>query len=617
MTHTSERLCHARRHVFGWLALAVVTALLSADVARAEAPPAKAPANASEPATPALDPADLPGTYYPTGIDPPDAPQAVFPVVGLVKTVVLLLLAAAVFYVTNWTFLDTRFVGTGQGLWGGLVLAGGAAGLATALLVPVYYVGLPLGLVLFAGAGMAYAQHRNARVTAPLRVLTAEHLARVRRRLAGHKPFEEEMGPVSGVGRDIIFVGFDDLPKRPAAETEDGRRAARQLETVLHQAIVRNASAVAFVCRPKQTDVRLRVGGEWTAGGAVDQPTAGHLTKAIKHLADLDPDETRKPQEGRLRAIVAGRTYDLRVSTAGTVRGEQIVVRITDVAASRLRLEDIGLSDDHLAALTDALDRRPGLVLLSAPKDSGLTTTLHACLRHFDRYTNNVIVFEPRVDVEIENVTHIPLDQEDGPVAAAEVRSRIRMEPDVVAFDSLYQAETGQVLAEAASGHTVVVGIRAADTRQALRHLGTLFGARKPLAEQLQIIVNQRLVRLLCPDCKEGYRPNPDFLRKANLGSRRVDLLYRPPARIEGKDGKAAVCPKCGGDHYVGRTGLFEVMPLDAEAREMIGQGTALSDLVTHLRKLGMRNLQEEGLAMVIDGRTSIEEVLRAIKRES
>ena len=129
--------------------------------------------------------------------------------------------------------------------------------------------------------------------------------------------------------------------------------------------------------------------------------------------------------------------------------------------------------------------------------------------------------------------------------------------------------------------------------------------------------MNQRLVRLLCPDCKEGYRPNPDFLRKANLGSRRVDLLYRPPARIEGKDGKAAVCPKCGGDHYVGRTGLFEVMPLDAEAREMIGQGTALSDLVTHLRKLGMRNLQEEGLAMVIDGRTSIEEVLRAIKRES
>jgi general secretion pathway protein E len=374
---------------------------------------------------------------------------------------------------------------------------------------------------------------------------------------------------------------------------------------------------VGFVCRPQHTEVRLRVGGEWAGGGSVEQPIAGLLAKAIKQLADLDPAQTRKPQEGRLRAIVGGKTYDLRVSTAGTVRGEQVVVRITDVAASRLRLQDLGLSDEHLSALTEALGRRPGLVLLSAPKDSGLTTTLHACLRHFDRYTNNVIAFEPRVDVEIENVTHIPLDQEDGPVATAKVRSRIRMEPDVVAFDSLYQVEVGQALAEATSGHTLVVSIRAADTRQALRRLGTLFGARRPLADHLQIVVNQRLVRLLCPECKEGYRPNPDFLRKANLGSRRVDLLYRPPARVEAGDGRAAACPKCGGDRYTGRTGLFEVMPIDAEAREMIAQGTALGDLVTHLRKLGMRNLQEEGLSMVIDGRTSIEEVLRAIKRES
>ncbi|KPJ76103.1 MAG: hypothetical protein AMS14_02525 [Planctomycetes bacterium DG_20] len=590
--------------------------LLPAGAARAEEAPAAATPGPA-PAAQTIDPADLPGTYYPGGIEAPPPPQAVFAALALVKVAALLAFAAAVFYVTNWTFLDTRFVGTDQGLWGGLVLAGGVAGLAAAVLVPAYYIGLPLGLVLFAGVSGAYVQHRNARVTAPLRVLTAGHLARVRRRLSGHKPFGDEIGPISGAGRDILFVGFDDLPKRLSASTEVERRANQEAERILHQAIARGASAVGFVCRLQRTEVRLRIRGDWILDDDIEPPIADPLAKTIKRLAGLDPDETRRPQEGRLRAIVAGRTFDLHAKTAGTVRAEQIVVRITDVAASQQRLEDLGLSEEHLMVLTEALGQRPGLVLLSAPRDSGLTTSLHACVRHFDRYTNNVLVFEPRVDTEIENVTHILLNQEDGPVAAAEVRSRIRMEPDVVAFDSLYQPEVGQILAEATRQHTVIVGIRAADTRQALRRLGTLLGAREPLAERLQIVVNQRLVRLLCPECKEAYRPNPDFLRKANLGNRRVDLLYRPPARTEGADGKTIVCPRCAGDHYVGRTGLFEVMPLDDDARAMIAQGTTLSDLLTHLRKRGMRNLQEEGLAMVIDGRTGIEEVLRAIKQES
>jgi len=603
--------CGPRRVRGGWVLLALVAVLLAAGSVWAEQGSGPLPAAAS------LDAADLPGTYYPTGIEPPEAPSSVLGVLGILKVIMLLAFAVAVFYVTNWTFLDTRFVATSPGIWGGVVLAGGVAGLAAAILIPLYYVGLPLGLILFGGASMAYVQHRNALVTPPLRVLTPEHYGRIRRRLAGHKPFEDQIGPVSGVGRDIIFVGYDDLPKRLSAASDQQHRANQEVERILHQAIVRSASAVGFVCRPQKTEVRLRIGGQWARAGDVEEPIAEYLTKAIKRLAGLDPDETRKPQEGRLRAIVAGQTFDLRVKTAGTVRGEQIVLRITDLAAGRQRIEDLGLPEKHLMVLAEALNQRPGLVLLSGPKDAGLTTTIHACLRHFDRYTNNVIVFEPRVDLEIENVTHIPIDQQDGPVAAAEVRSRIRMEPDVVAFDSLYQPEVGQVLAEAARRHTLIVGLRAADTRQALRRLGTFFGAREPLAEHLQVVVNQRLVRLLCPECKEAYRPNPDFIRKANLGNRRVDLLYRPPARTETEDGKTIVCPRCADQRYVGRTGLFEVMPIGHEARAMIAQGATLSDLVTHARRLGMRNLQEEGLDLVIDGRTGIDEVVRAIKRES
>ncbi|MBE3070845.1 MAG: Flp pilus assembly complex ATPase component TadA, partial [Planctomycetes bacterium] len=333
-----------------------------------------------------------------------------------------------------------------------------------------------------------------------------------------------------------------------------------------------------------------------------------------KHLAGLDPREVRRPQEGRLRAVVAGQTFDLRIKTAGTVRGEQVAVRIIDLASGQRRLDELGLPGDALAALKAALGRRPGLVLLSSPKDSGLTTTLHACLRHFDRYVDNVLVFEPHVDLEIENVTHVPLDQEDGPVAVAEVRSRIRMEPDVVAFDSLYQTDVARMLGEAAREHTVIIALRAGDTTQALTRLGSLVGSSDVLAASLQAVVNQRLVRLLCPECREAYRPNPEFIRKANLGSQQVDVLHRPPTRTIVEGGQVVVCPRCHNDRYVGRTGIFELMPIDDEARDLIARGASVTDLRTYARKMGMRNLQEEGLAQVIAGTTSIEEVLRTIR---
>jgi len=454
----------------------------------------------------------------------------------------LLAFAACIFYVANWVFTDTRFVDTDRALWSTEALGVGL------VLVPWFYVGFPLGVAMFAGAAAVYVVHRNARVTAPLRVMTVSHLSRLKRRLPGRKK-PVTPGPAEP---DIAFLGYDDIPR-------------------------------GIIARPQKGEVRYRVGGEMIAGDELDPALAADVVRAIKRLTDLDPDETRKPQEGRLQAVADGRTYDLRIKTAGTVRGEQVAVRIRDQATTQLRLEDLG--------------------------------TLHACLRHFDRYVHNVVALEPRLDLQVENVEHVPLDQEDGPVAAAEVRQRLHMEPDVVVVDSLHDADVARALAEAAADHTLVLGIRAGDTAQALARLVQLLGTTERLAGTLQVVVNQRLVRLLCPVCKEAYRPNPQFLRKANLAAQAVDMLYRPPSRTEVRGGHIAVCPRCRNHRYVGRTGLFELMPIDAEARDLIARG-ALADLRTHCRKLGMRNLQEEGLRLIIDGRTSVEEVLRAIKTD-
>ncbi|MBL7140902.1 MAG: Flp pilus assembly complex ATPase component TadA [Planctomycetes bacterium] len=599
MTRPSQAEGAPLRRTGAPLAAALVAA--TALAALATALPAAEPAGDT-----GLDPA-----YYPTGIEAPAPASGGISLVGLLQVPLLAGFVAGVLYVVNWVFADTRFVGADRERWSPYAIVLGLVSLAAVLLVPWFYVGLPLGLVVFGGGALVYVGHRNAKVTAPLRVMTAAHLARLGRGGKGAAAKEAREGAAE---LDVTFIGYDDIPRTIEAEDVHEDRARYDIERTVQEGAVRGASIVGYLVRPQKSEVRYRIGSDMVAGGELELPVAEAISRAVKRLAELDPNETRKPQEGRLRAVIAGRTYDLRIKTSGTVRGEQVAIRLRDMAATQFRIEDLGLTEDQAVALRDALQQRPGLVLLSGPKNSGVTTTLHACLRHLDRYINNVIAFEPKVDLTVENVEHIPLDQEDGPVAVSEVRSRLRHEPDVVGFDSLYDVDVAHMLAEAAQERSLVLTIRAGDTSQALSRLAALLGDTSRLAQALQVVLTQRLVRLLCPECKEAYRPNPEFLRKANLAAQAVDTLYRPPARPKvNEDGQVVVCPKCRNQRYVGRTGLFELMPIDQEARDMIARG-ALADLRTYCRKLGMRNLQEEGLRLVTDGQTSVEEVLRAIK---
>ena len=546
------------------------------------------------------------------GFEPPLLADPNLLAMSIIKVTLLAIFAVAAVTVTHWALTDMIEVDTSQTVWGSLVLGAGVAGLAAAVLVPVFFIGLPLAIVLMGGAAMAYVKHRNSLVPPNQTILSRAHIQRLRDR-------KEALGrgrsPATGVGRDLILMGMDDLPIPVEPKTREEFLALAAVQRVLHNAIVHRASAVGFVGRRDRGEIRMRISGEMVEGGEIERPVSAQFAAVLRRLAGLDPQEARKPQEGRLRAVVAGQSFEIHIKTAGTVRGEQVAMRIIDLSVAQMRLEQLGLAESQLDAIKEALAAKPGLVILSSPKDSGLTTTMHACLRQFDRYVNNVIVFEPHVEIEVENVQHIPISQEDGPAAAAEVRSRVRMEPDVVGFDSLVLPEAAQVLAEALKEHTVLVGLRAADTSQALARALALFGSPAPLADRLQMVVNQRLVRRLCPECREAYRPNPEFLRKANLASQMVNVLYRPPPRAPMKDGKPVVCPRCNNQRHIGRTGLFEIMPVVPEMREMIGRGASLADVRTQARKAGMRNLQEEGLERIINGQTSVEEVLRAIKQ--
>ena len=224
------------------------------------------------------------------------------------------------------------------------MLGGAVAGLAAAILAPFFAVGLPLGILIFAGAALVYVKHRNALVTPPLMVLTPAHWERVKSRSKGERPDHGvDPGPITAVGRDIVFMGMDDLPLQPDLHRQVERDALAQVEHVMYHAIRHGASAVGYLMRPHGGEVRLRIGGEMVEGGNVaaagGRGVSGH-SSGWRAWTPPRSANRRKAAYGRS----PGHTFELRVKSAGTVRGEQVAIRIIDVAASQMRLEDLGLS---------------------------------------------------------------------------------------------------------------------------------------------------------------------------------------------------------------------------------------------------------------------------------
>jgi type II secretory ATPase GspE/PulE/Tfp pilus assembly ATPase PilB-like protein len=184
-------------------------------------------------------------------------------------------------------------------------------------------------------------------------------------------------------------------------------------------------------------------------------------------------------------------------------------------------------------------------------------------------------------------------------------------------IDDLTDDATARRVIEAAREHLIIVGVQALDVGRAVSRFIGMVQDRKGVSEVLRLVTSQRLARMLCRQCKEAYRPRPEFLRKANLTKQNVDVLYRVPLEREEKRGKVVVCPGCENAGFIDRTGFFEVMPIDAEAREMIAEGKTMADVRLHARKRGSRSLQEAGLRRVIEGLTSVDEVLRVIQKPS
>jgi type II secretory ATPase GspE/PulE/Tfp pilus assembly ATPase PilB-like protein len=528
----------------------------------------------------------------------------------------LTLLAIYVCWVAtcSWVDRDCYNLRLSSDLWNGLMLAGGVIGMIVVWLLPMFWISVLVLIALYLTPTFCYVSQRNGEVPEAEKVLTARHLADLSRRYLklefGKKRDDDDEGP------PLEFVGKSEDPdeeQRVArAASSKGYKAAKEM---VWEALQKRATDIHLEPTKEEMTVRFRIDGILQPADPFSRQMGDSVLNIFKVLADLDITEKRKPQDGSFSAKADDRKIDFRLATAGSVVGEKMVMRILDKSQQIIDLQQLGMRERLRDQLHMIAQQPHGMLIVCGPTGAGKSTTLYACLNEIDRFQKNVITVENPVEYNIDNVTQIEVNPKAGKTFATELRSILRQDPDVIYIGEIRDQETAEIACQAAqTGHMVFTTLHANDTVTAVGRLIDLGVQPFMVADAVSAILGQRLVRLLCPKCKVRYKPNADLLRKANLPADKIKFFYRPPEPNEGPEEEREECEYCGGTGYYGRTGIFELLVITDRIRDMVRENPNLNAIRQEAIRNGMKYLQEDGLRQVIEGKTSIQELLRVSK---
>ena len=409
--------------------------------------------------------------------------------------------------------------------------------------------------------------------------------------------------PVSEV-REVVDpqpdASLEELMKLSA-----GPPIVRLANWIITRAVEMRASDIHVEPHEKGVGVRIRVDGLLQDLERLPKWTQGALTSRVKILASLDIAEKRLPQDGRFRVEMEGRRIDLRVSTLPTAHGEKIVIRIVDQERSALRLDSLGLSDANLDRIKAYGQRPQGIVMVTGPTGSGKTTLLYSLLQHIHSVTKNIITVEDPIEYQVAGVNQVQVDEKSKKTFGSILRAMLRQDPDVMMIGEIRDAETAQIAFRASiTGHLVLSTVHTNDAPAAVTRLVDLGLQPFMVASSLVAAISMRLIRLLCPKCKEAYVPSGDELRLLGISHRdaRDLVLYRGQG-----------CEHCNETGYRGRTGVFEVLEMTENVRRLVA-GHATESLIRRAgMEDGMVSIGQDGLARVLAGETSLEEVQRVV----
>jgi type IV pilus assembly protein PilB len=398
----------------------------------------------------------------------------------------------------------------------------------------------------------------------------------------------------------------DEGPSTDLDKMVAGSPIINLVNVALLTAIRDKASDIHIEPDKKGSRVRYRIDG--VLRDLMKPPAGMHaaIVSRIKVIGKMDIAEKRLPQEGRVHIIAEGREIDLRVSSMPTLLGEKLVIRILDKENLRVRLEDLGLRSEALGSFKRMLEQPHGLVLVTGPTGSGKTTTLYSALDLLRSPELNIVTIEDPVEYQIDMINQTHVHESVGLTFARALRSILRQDPDVIMVGEIRDQETARVAVQAAlTGHLVLATLHTNDAPGAVARLLDMGIEPYLLSSALNGVVAQRLSRSICPACATKYYPSEHELRDAGLGDRTGKAFQ-----------KGAGCPQCHDSGFAGRFGIYEVMEVTAELRRMVHQGAASHELREEFRRRGGRTLREEGVLMSLEGRSSLEEVLRVTHNE-
>ena len=369
----------------------------------------------------------------------------------------------------------------------------------------------------------------------------------------------------------------------------------------LVQAIRQGASDIHIEPSRKYSIVRFRVDGQLREALRPRRDMHPALISRIKVMGKMDIAEHNRSQDGRFQVAVEGREVDFRVSTLPTVLGEKVVLRILDRKNLTFNLDKLGLPRDMLEQIKSLLHKPYGLLLVTGPTGSGKTTTLYSALELIKSVHRNVVTVEDPVEYQVELVNQVQIDEARSRTFANSLRSILRQDPDIIMIGEIRDAETAQIAVQAAlTGHLVLTTLHTNDSAGAVNRLLDMEVASYKVAAALVGVVAQRLVRTVCPHCKTFHYPPAELLKTIHYeGDQRRSFV-----RGEG-------CPKCHDTGFQGRIGIYEVMVIDRELRELITEDADIDTIRDCYRRNGGRTLLEEGIRLAEEERTSLDEVMR------
>ena len=409
---------------------------------------------------------------------------------------------------------------------------------------------------------------------------------------------DEVMGDIQGEDLSMIATEFES-PQDLLELTEEAP-IIRLLNALLMEAVKEKASDIHVEPYEGGIDVRFRVDGMLNKVLAPPKIIHDALISRIKIIAGLDIAEKRLPQDGRIKLLVGGKNIDIRVSIIPTALGERAVLRLLDRQAGVLSLEMLGLVDSVLNSVKNALSRQNGIILVTGPTGSGKTTTLYASLLRLNTEDRNIITVEDPVEYQLNGIGQMQVNPKIGLTFSSGLRSILRQDPDIMMVGEIRDRETAEIAVHASlTGHLVLSTLHTNDAPGAITRLIDMGIEPFLVASSLVCVLAQRLIRVICPHCKESYKPTAQELEYLKLDTF-PSLLYR---------GKG--CDKCLGKGYLGRTGIYELLEITPEIIKMIGERRDAKAIKAAAITEGFRPLQENAVDKILKGITTMEEVLR------